>query len=336
MIKNNFFFNFYQNNLNFFYNNLTENYKKLSYEDYINNNNLVENLFFSNSFNTKLSLTEDEKFLNYYDQFNLLKKYLYVKYSPFLNFFITNQLDTPICFKKTKSLEKKNSKLTLIKFVNFLTIDGKKEKYIKFFFKAINLFFNKNTNLKNIEMKNSFFFINHFNYNWKTVLFYISSFFNYSLNNQFNFFNFKNEEFENNYLLNYNKNQYDSTRVDNFFKNFKDYIYKLLIPIIPVFNFFVYNVDKNIRKFTRGKSGKFIFIWKYIPHHKRNNLILKLLKKNITFNEGKYYFLKIFNLLSQIIYYPKKNFLNKSKVFISNYVYKNFKQNLMVKMQTMK
>jgi hypothetical protein len=36
--------------------------------------------------------------------------------------------------------------------------------------------------------------------------------------------------------------------------------YSKLTQFKPVFNFFVYNVDKNIKKFSRGKSGKYVFI----------------------------------------------------------------------------
>ena len=34
--------------------------------------------------------------------------------------------------------------------------------------------------------------------------------------------------------------------------------------MLPMFSFYIYKVDKKIFKNTRGKSGKFTFIWKYI------------------------------------------------------------------------
>jgi hypothetical protein len=40
----------------------------------------------------------------------------------------------------------------------------------------------------------------------------------------------------------------------------KNYLEGRISPVIPVFSYFVYNVDKNVRKFSRGKSGKYIFI----------------------------------------------------------------------------
>lgn len=238
----------------------------------------------------------------------------------------------------------------MIKFINFLTIDGKKEKYSKFFFKAINLFFSK---IHDTNPVNQNYFFTDFSYDWKTVFTQLNTFFypyhdntfflaKFTLNteeqemfedglNSEQLKNFKEKQLQ--FRLNFNRIQENIGRKHNDL-TFKNFLYQKLIPFFPIFNFFIYNVDKNIKKFTRGKSGKFVFIWKFIPVHKRENLILKLLKKNIIFNSGKKYFLKIFNLLTQIFYNPSRNFLTKSKYFITRYVYKNFKTTLMVKMKT--
>jgi hypothetical protein len=40
----------------------------------------------------------------------------------------------------------------------------------------------------------------------------------------------------------------------------KNLFYNKLTSFKPMFNFFVYNVDKNIKKFSRGKSGNYIFV----------------------------------------------------------------------------
>jgi hypothetical protein len=40
----------------------------------------------------------------------------------------------------------------------------------------------------------------------------------------------------------------------------KNILFRYLNMISPVFTFFIYNVDKNIRKYSRGKSGKHTFI----------------------------------------------------------------------------
>lgn len=40
----------------------------------------------------------------------------------------------------------------------------------------------------------------------------------------------------------------------------KNFLYSLLSKVSPIFSYFIYSVDKNIRKFSRGKSGKYTFI----------------------------------------------------------------------------
>lgn len=51
---------------------------------------------------------------------------------------------------------------------------------------------------------------------------------------------------------------------EHFFTNpdmhFKSNLLKLLTPMAPIFSFFIYSVDKNVRKFSRGKSGKYMFV----------------------------------------------------------------------------
>ena len=42
--------------------------------------------------------------------------------------------------------------------------------------------------------------------------------------------------------------------------DFKTILLQRLLIIHPIFSFYTYNVDKNIRKYSRGKSGKYLFI----------------------------------------------------------------------------
>jgi hypothetical protein len=46
--------------------------------------------------------------------------------------------------------------------------------------------------------------------------------------------------------------------LDAFF--IKNYLLTKFLKITPIFSYFIYSVDKNIRKFSRGKSGKYTFI----------------------------------------------------------------------------
>jgi hypothetical protein len=157
MSQNNSIFNY--NLLNYYiYNELNLNtfanyFSRININ--INNNNNNNKLFFKND------LLPVESFL-------------FLKKSSFINFFINNMIDTPSCFKKIKSIKRKSFELPLLKFINFLMKNGKKEQFCKYFFKTLNFFYNS-SNIKPISnhkkknncylnIKNNINFFKKFNY----------------------------------------------------------------------------------------------------------------------------------------------------------------------------
>lgn len=276
------------------------------------------------------------------DFFNIYRRSL------FNAFFMQNMLDVPICFKKSKSLKRNRLSLPLLKFVNHISKNGKNEQYCKIIFKTFMQFFEiKPNNDKFIPLFLS-------TVNWKSAWFSLLHFFELTSITKKIVLSLTSEEqnliektmtkeqvsdFRQNHL--YLRSSF-TTPITDFGKtatnldDFKNLMYLKLMVINPVFNFFVFNVDKNIRKFARGKTGKYVFIWKFIPLHKRNALVLKLIKKNINFNNGKKLTNRLFNLLTQIFFEPQKTFLWKNKIFIYNYVFKNFKKSLMLNLRTIR
>lgn len=214
--------------------------------------------------------------------------FIYLKKSSFISFFINNLIDVPVCFKKSKSLKKKNFELPILRFCNFLMKKGKKEKIFKFFFKSFRLF--NETFLK--EKKKDLFFFENFFENYK------------------NLFNIFDKNLSNKFFI-------------------KNNIIDCITKINPIFSYFIYNVDKNIKKFSRGKSGKYVFIWKYIAPYKRNYISMKWLIKEIKFNNEKLFYHRIKKLFSIFSISMELTFAWKSKNFSHNYVFKNFKKNLL-------
>jgi hypothetical protein len=60
--------------------------------------------------------------------------------------------------------------------------------------------------------------------------------------------------------LNYSNNYNNNDKFINISFFIKNYLYALLSKVSPIFSYFIYSVDKNIRKYSRGKSGKYTFI----------------------------------------------------------------------------
>jgi hypothetical protein len=123
---------------------------------YFQNNNNIKlkcNSFYSETLNFDYNTSDINIFfseLTHFTQANSVD-FLYLRKSSFISFFIENMIDVPVCFKKSKSLRYKSFELPLLKFVNLLMRQGKKEKVTKHIFTAFFLFFN---NLKLNEVEN--------------------------------------------------------------------------------------------------------------------------------------------------------------------------------------
>jgi len=310
---NNFFFlysNFYNKtyNINILSNQLS------SYK----NNNLTR---YSQKNDEHFLLLDDFPYLN--NDRSYLTEFLYLKNSSFIKFFINNMIDVPICFKKSKSLTTKNFELPLLKFSNFLMKKGKKEKIIHIIFSAFRSFF-KNQTLINSKKNNE-------NLSFSDIYFLTNNFFWYYKNKNFFLWNFLNDL---NFTLNYDNVFIKDFKTINFSYFIKNYFYFLISKTSPVFNFFIYSVDKNIRKYSRGRSGKYTFIWKYIAPYKRINFSMRGIIKDIKFYQNKKLNQRLVSVFELLLTNPDKSFSWKSKIFSHNYVFKNFRKSLMTSLRT--
>lgn len=254
---------------------------------------------------------------------NQINNYFYLRKLTFISFFINNMIDVPICFKKSKSLKFKTFELPLLKFSNFLMKKGKREKITRLLFQTMRFFFlsQNNKNYGNNSLTNWLTFYLLFNnlfLNYESSIKNNTFFFDIHSNPQYSFSSFMT-------------NEDNFTNQDSFLKNF---VLNQLSQVSPVFSYFIYSVDKNIRKFSRGKSGKYTFVWKYVAPYKRLYLAMRLIAKDIKFFNSKKLnerVEKTFYILNTNI---QKSLLWKSKIFSHNYVFKNFKKSLMSSLRT--
>lgn len=253
--------------------------------------------------------------------FNLLiEEFLYLRKSTFISFFITNLIDVPVCFKKSKSLKLKNFELLALKFSNYLMKKGKREKITKIIFQSLRLFFK---NLKTEKIT-----VNYGLYSWIDLykLMYNTFFYEEKYKN-FVELDLNQEMLYGHFFLNHEK-----LINKTFF--LKKYLISKLSQISPIFSYFIYSVDKNIRKYSRGKSGKYTFIWKYIPPYKRIFTSVKWIVKDIKFHQSRKITERLEKTFLNLTLNPDKTFAWKSKIFSHNYVFKNFRKSLMVSLKT--
>ena len=310
------------NNLNYFF--LYENFVFNNFYNFKN----INNLQYPNNFNLKYSNEQIDNFPTFFKynnkDYSFMYNFMFLKNSSFINFFLSNMIDVPICFKKSKSLKTKNFELPFLKFSNFLMKKGKKNKTFNVIFNTFRTFFNS---IKNYKLK-----IDENIFSW-------IKFFTITSNISINFFS---DNLQSTFLnldtplnLSYLNNFSDTTKfvdVSFFFKNF---FYSLLSKVSPIFSYFIYSVDKNIRKYSRGKSGKYTFIWKYVAPYKRIKLSMRWIVKDIKFYQSKKFNDRLFKTFENLLTNYEKSFAWKSKIFSHNYVFKNFKKNLMTSLKTM-
>lgn len=288
--------------------------------------NTLSTVFFSQNFSNKNNffISEESSFVvnenEFFSDDKFFKKYTHLRKSTFIDFFLTNLVDIPICFKKIKSLRRRNFEFFFLKFTNLLMRKGKREQIFSFLLKAFSDFFYSQFEISKFP-------------NWRISWFEIFFFFNFNIKLKYlNLWSEKssfNDELLNfNFTLNENFKEMDS-RV--FFKNF---FYSKLTQFSPLFSYFVYNVDKNIRKYTRGKSGKYVFVWKYVAPYKRSYLTYRWFLKELKFDDNRYFHKRLYNLFQTLTYNIKQTFAWKSKNYTYAFIFKNFRKSLMSNLKT--
>lgn len=96
----------------------------------------------------------------------------------------------------------------------------------------------------------------------------------------------------------------------------------------PLFLMYIYKVDKSIFKNSRGRSGKFTFIWKYITSYKRKFIVFHWLNKELKITNGKTLLHRLDSLVNRVVYDLKSTWIYRIRKFSYNYVYRNCKNSL--------
>lgn len=283
---------------------------------------------FFNDFNQTLNLDANPENLirhnenDFSEEDRIFKNYTNLRKSTFIDFFISNLVDIPICFKKSKSLKTKNFEFFFLKFTNLLMRKGKKEKTFRLLWDSFFLFFNEKFEMKKFQILNKiswfdlFFFFNNTvkitnDGFWahSTDLEEIRLIYGHSFSNDY-------KEFDHNFFI-------------------KNFLHSKLTQLSPLFSYFVYNVDKNVRKYTRGKSGKYIFVWKYIAPYKRHYLMYRWYLKELKFDESRTFGTRLYNLFNVLTYNLKQTYAWKAKNYTYAFIFKNFRKTLMTNLKTL-
>lgn len=269
-----------------------------------NNHEIILNNTFFNDFRDYETCVPQESIT--------LENFMFLRQSTITSFFITNMVDMPICFKKSKSLYTKTFELTLLKFINLIMRRGLREKTLRSititFYNFFHKFFNKSS----------------LNYNkWYNI---------------YNFLSLTSYSVENTFMSNFLKKPIDLnskhvlTESGYSFNNtlfFKKVLFTKLNEYTPLFSFYVRKVDKSIRKNSRGKSGKYMIIWKYVPLYKRLYVTMRWFLKDLKFQKFKTFDERLLKTIETFLFTPDLSFVYKLRKFTHFFVFKNHNKTLL-------
>lgn len=237
---------------------------------------------------------------------------MFLRHSTITSFFISNMVDMPICFKKSKSLYSKTFELPLFKFINLIMRNGLRERALK----AVTLSFNK-------CFSNTTPTLQEENINWTFLYhFFLQTNFTNSIMTE-NFANLEELDLENKHRLIQNGYEYSQQ------SSLKQTLFEKLEPFSPLFAFYIKKVSKTLRKNSRGKSGKYMLIWKYVPVYKRLYVTMRWFLKDLRFQKSKDFHTRLLRIIEDFLVTPDLSFVSKVRRFTHKFVFAKHRHTLL-------
>ena len=266
-------------------------------------NILLNNTFFNDFRDDDTSLLQESE---------VLDKFLFLRQSTITSFFIVNMIDMPICFKKSKSLYSKTFELPLLKFINLIMRKGLREKTLK------------STTLSFFNFFNKFFSKAVINYNkWRSIYTFLLNTYTTNLPTFNSHFLTKPFDLNSRHVLTEKGLSFNNSLF------FKRNLFDKLADYIPLFSFYIRKVDKSIRKNSRGKSGKYMIIWKYVPSYKRLYVTMRWFLKDLKFQKLKTFDERLIKTIETFLLTPELSFVCKLRRFTHFFVFQNHKKTLL-------
>ena len=97
---------------------------------------------------------------------------------------------------------------------------------------------------------------------------------------------------------------------------------ELFFQLNVYFKFSFHMISKKIRKFSRGKSGKYKVVYNYIPFFKRERYKAKQFYKNLKYMEGRNFKSRLRNLVNLYRYNFKKTTIYYERSKAMKFIFK--------------
>lgn len=251
----------------------------------------------------------------------LLQKYhpqthLFTRQQILPHYFFLYQIDVPTQLKSFTPQHKISFNHELKKLLNTLMLQGQKEKNNKIISKIFLLFSKKYLNQKQV-LNQHFFNVAWKNYCEPNTLPNSNPFSILSKLNQTNQWEEKMLTNQKSQNLIWRPNLFDFI-LTNFLTNKQ-----------PIFTFYVQKTDKNILKYSRGRSGKYSLIWRYVPLHKRLGVLAQWFKKDVKLQKTTSYYKRVFKVLEFLFLTPTLSLVTKLRTFVHKFVFQKYRKQIL-------
>lgn len=105
--------------------------------------------------------------------------------------------------------------------------------------------------------------------------------------------------------------------------------FELLTRHTPIFAMKSRKVDKLRFKHSRGKTGKYSIEWKYIPQYKRLNVVLRWLVDDVRFQKSTTFGGQLSKSLRALLLTPSDHVVVRNRNYVHRHVYARFKTTLL-------
>lgn len=249
-----------------------------------------------------------------------LSTLFWYQYPTLASFFSSQRIDIPLCFRKSKSLQSPTMITPQVRLLTMLMRGGRKTFVMKQYSTAVNALSSRLYDKYYTPSADS---------DWRFV---------YSLFSQLKFIptlgssnslrSFRHSPVDS---LNdkYSQEYAPSSYYSHSHHRVQAMIYEEWLKYLPLFSFYVRKVDKLKRRHSRGKTGKYNILWKYVPKYKRFITVLRWFTKDVRFQKSRTFYLRLLRSLEIILFDNKSSLAYKFRHFVHHYVFQNHKKTLL-------
>jgi len=242
------------------------------------------------------------------------------RYPTLSSFFTAQRIDIPLCFKKSKSLYGPTMITPQVRLLTMLMRSGRRAYILKNYSTAVQSLSSR------LFIKPTEIDLNSY---WR---------FYYRLFTETKFMQrvsspesllWAKQGTSDEYYDQYNQRVMSPSFEVRSHLRLQSLLYKEWLKYLPIFSFYVRKVDKMKRKHSRGKSGKYTILWKYVPKYKRFITVLKWFVRDVRFQKASTFHGRLLRSLETLLFDTTSNLVYKFRNFVHSYVFQHHKKTLL-------